>query len=120
MNVHATGYYRYWTGETIIEGLERLEVVTRFKVSGKFLRKKLTRIISIKSAVGYELYSKEEEYHNSIEKVIDDEVFLIKTIENMVREWFIENSREEINRDRKMSLVSKASKKDKVSVEVKV
>ena len=120
MDVHATGYYRYWIGETIIEGLERLEVVAKFKVSGKFLRKKLTRIISIKSAVGYESYSKEEEYHNSIEKVIDDEGFLIKTIEDMVREWFIENNREKINRDRKMSLSNKSSKKDKVSVKVKV
>lgn len=126
MNVQATGYYRYWTGETIIEGLERLEVVARFKVSGKFLRKKLTRSISIKSAVddaslfSDESYNKEEEYYNSLEKIIDDEVFLIKTIKNMVREWFVENSREEINKDRKMSLSNKARKKDEISVKVKI
>jgi hypothetical protein len=123
MEIIATAKMYYWTGESIIGGSERLELVVKFREKGLFktkLKKTLVSTWQIKQILALRELRSYDHYFDECEKYINDSYLVKMEAESMIKEYFQEKFKNNKQDARSTNLQSRVNKLDKIKVKVTI
>ncbi|MED1863404.1 hypothetical protein P4V41_08040 [Fictibacillus nanhaiensis] len=123
MEVLATAKLGYWTGESIIAGRERLELIVKFKEKGLFktkLKKTLVSTWQINQPLAIKELKSIDDYFDECEKYLRDEHLVRKEAEKMVIKYFKEKFADNKRDIRSGNIQDRVHKRDKIEVKVSI
>lgn len=128
MELLATVNLRYWNGESMYDGYERLEMVIKFKENRKIFK---TKLVETLTSVFYlhspqlaldvrEKYDSYEDYYDDVESIINNKEYLEEMAVKKIKSYFSNKDDKEWKSNRKNEISNKANSLPSFEIKVKI
>jgi hypothetical protein len=123
--VDTIAYFEYWEGKSVSGGWERLELIVKFKESGKLFKTKLEETLATTFGVSNphvsnRPYKSYDEYFKDVEFFLSDTYTIERVVERMVTNHFKHKDQNNYKEERSKNISDRVSKMNKMQIKVTI